>query len=184
MNVTFVRRTPFGPVALVWSEFGGSPKVVRILLSSPEGAADDRAVPLFPGSRHRSCREIDELSACVRAFLEGEAVSFSLDIAALSVRPIFQQRVLRAEHAIPRGSVSAYGLIAARLGASRAARAVGHALATNPFPILVPCHRAVRTDGSLGGFQGGPAMKRALLALEGVPFDASGRVSVPRFFYS
>ncbi|MCK7468651.1 MAG: MGMT family protein [Desulfosudis oleivorans] len=69
-------------------------------------------------------------------------------------------------------------------GSRSAVRAVGQALATNPFPIIVPCHRAVRSSGELGGYQGGPAMKRALLEREGVAFDAAGRVVVPRFHYS
>jgi methylated-DNA-[protein]-cysteine S-methyltransferase len=50
---------------------------------------------------------------------------------------------------------------------------VGNALATNPFPIIIPCHRAIRSDGSLGGFQGATAMKRALLEREGIVFDAA-----------
>jgi alkylated DNA nucleotide flippase Atl1 len=49
--------------------------------------------------------------------------------------------------------------------------AVGHALAANPFPIIIPCHRAIRSDGSLGGYQGGLAMKRSLLEREGIRFD-------------
>jgi methylated-DNA-[protein]-cysteine S-methyltransferase len=139
---------------------------------------------LFPGSRRASCAEIDALGLRIEAFLAGEAVAFSLDLAALRTRPPFQRAVLRAEHAIPRGRVSSYGLIAARIEAPAAARAVGQALASNPFPLIVPCHRAVRSDGALGGFQGGPAMKRALLEREGVAFDGAGRVAVRRFHYS
>jgi methylated-DNA-[protein]-cysteine S-methyltransferase len=56
-------------------------------------------------------------------------------------------------------------------------------LARNPFPIIIPCHRAIRSDGRLGGFQGGPAMKRALLELEGVEISAAGRVLAERFYY-
>jgi len=52
----------------------------------------------------------------------------------------------------------------------------------NPFPIIVPCHRAVRSDLTLGGFQGGLSMKRALLEAEGIGFDSSGRVAVDSFF--
>jgi methylated-DNA-[protein]-cysteine S-methyltransferase len=184
MNVKLVRQTSFGPVAILWSELDGAPKVFRVLLSRPGASAVEAAARLFPGARERGGREIDDLAASVRAFLAGAPIGFPLEIAALSARPSFQQRVLRAEHAIPRGSVSTYGLIAAHLGAPRAARAVGHALATNPFPIVVPCHRAVRSDGAPGGFQGGPAMKRVLLEREGVPFDESGRIAVPRFHYS
>jgi methylated-DNA-[protein]-cysteine S-methyltransferase len=91
--------------------------------------------------------------------------------------------VLRAEHAIPRGSVSTYQLIAAHLGSANGARAVGNALAKNPFPLIVPCHRAVRSTGHLGGFQGGLEMKRALLEMEGVGLDDVERVVVERFHY-
>jgi methylated-DNA-[protein]-cysteine S-methyltransferase len=184
MNFKLVKSTPFGPVAVMWSELKGTPKIFRVLLSRPGSPADGDVSDLFTGSRRASCAEIDAVAARIKAFLAGEAVVFPLDIIALGSRPPFQQAVLRAEHAIPRGRISAYGLIAAHLGEPMAGRAVGNALATNPFPIIVPCHRAVRSDGELGGFQGGPAMKRALLEMEGIPFDSAGRAAVPRFHYS
>ncbi len=184
MKAKIIASTPFGPVVIVWSELDGAPKIFRVLLSQPGLTAADRAAALYPEVRRGSCREIDETASSIRAFLEGRAIVFPLEVAALSACPPFQQSVLRAEHAIPRGRVSTYGLIAGRLGDTKAARAVGNALATNPFPIIVPCHRAVKSDGSLGGFQGGPAMKRALLEREGIPFDRAGRVAVPRFHYS
>jgi methylated-DNA-[protein]-cysteine S-methyltransferase len=184
VNRKLVETTPFGPVALLWSELDGRPAVFRVLLPRPGASAAAQALRLYPDSRRASCAAIDALAERVEAFLAGEPVVFSLDLAAIATRPPFQQEVLRAEHAIPRGRVSTYGLIAARLGKPKAARAVGQALATNPFPIIVPCHRAVRSDGGLGGFQGGPAMKRALLEREGVAFDGTGRVAVRRFHYS
>jgi methylated-DNA-[protein]-cysteine S-methyltransferase len=55
-------------------------------------------------------------------------------------------------------------------------------LAKNPFPIIIPCHRVIRTDGSIGGYQGGVEMKRALLEMEGIAFDAKGRAVVKGFF--
>jgi methylated-DNA-[protein]-cysteine S-methyltransferase len=116
-------------------------------------------------------------------FLEGEAVAFDLGIVALEQCSEFQARVLQAEYGIPRGWVSTYGRIAAHLGIPRGARAVGGALARNPFPIIIPCHRAVRSDGRLGGFQGGLEMKRALLELEGVEISWTGRVLTERFAY-
>ena len=184
MHTKVVASAPFGPVALIWSELYGAPKVFRVLLSQPGLSATDRAGALFPEAPQGSCRAIDELASSIRAFLEGQPVVLPLRVAALSTCLPFQRSVLRAEHAIPRGRVSTYGLIAGRLGDRHAARAVGHALATNPFPLIVPCHRAVKSDGSLGGFQGGPAMKRALLEREGIPFDRAGRVAGPRFHYS
>jgi len=183
MNVTIVRPTPFGPVALVWSDADGSPVIFRVLLSKPGSPAPAQAAGLFPDARPASCRKIDAVAASIREFLAGRDIVFPLAVAALATRSPFQQAVLRAEHAIPRGNVSTYGLISRHLGDRNAARAVGQALATNPFPLIVPCHRAVRTDGSLGGFQGGPAMKRALLEMEGVEFDRAGRVAVPWFHY-
>jgi methylated-DNA-[protein]-cysteine S-methyltransferase len=85
--------------------------------------------------------------------------------------------VLLAEYRIPRGRVSTYGAVAKHIGVPRGARAVGNALARNPFPIVIPCHRAIRADGSLGGYRGGLVMKRALLELEGVRVTAEGQVA-------
>ena len=93
------------------------------------------------------------------------------------------QRVLRAEHRIPRGWVSTYSRIAAYVGVPGSARAVGNALAQNPFPILIPCHRAIRADGSLGGYQGGTAMKRVLLEREGQTFSPTGEVLLQQVYY-
>lgn len=84
---------------------------------------------------------------------------------------------------IPRGSVSTYQRIAKHLGHDNATRAVGGALSNNPFPIIIPCHRAIRSDGTLGGYQGGLEMKRTLLKMEGVLFHPSGYVMTDKFFY-
>jgi len=78
----------------------------------------------------------------------------------------FQRRVYRAVCRIPAGQTRSYRWVAERLGRPAAARAVGQALHRNPFAPLVPCHRVIRSDGSLGGFAGGAAKKRRLLAAE------------------
>ncbi len=80
----------------------------------------------------------------------------------------FRAEVLRHLPAIGYGATESYAQVAAAVGNARAVRAVGSACATNPLPVVVPCHRVVRADGSPGGYAGGPAAKRALLALEGV----------------
>jgi O-6-methylguanine DNA methyltransferase len=79
----------------------------------------------------------------------------------------FQRKVWRLATRIPYGRVRSYGWLAARLGGRRYARAVGLALGANPIPLVVPCHRIVSHNGSLGGFSGGLPIKRKLLALEG-----------------
>jgi O-6-methylguanine DNA methyltransferase len=85
----------------------------------------------------------------------------------------FQQRVLNKTSEIPRGEVRPYGWVAREIGSPGATRAVGTALGHNPIPFLIPCHRVVRSDGSLGEYSGGgPAMKQRVLAFEGVPLEA------------
>jgi methylated-DNA-[protein]-cysteine S-methyltransferase len=83
----------------------------------------------------------------------------------------FSERVLRATALIPYGGVSTYRDVAALAGNPRAMRAAGNALGSNPLPIVVPCHRVVRTGGSIGNYGGGTDMKRALLTLEGAIDD-------------
>ena len=183
MNKKIIAATPFGSVGIIWAAIDGNPKIVRVLLSRPELSAEDRVSELYPTSRVFSCAEIDGIAAGIQGMLEGEVVSFSLDVTDLRLCGEFQQRVLRAEHQIPRGCVSTYRLIASYLGKPNGARAVGNALANNPFPLIVPCHRAIRSDGSLGGYQGGIDMKRALLEREGIRFDDAGRVECHSLHY-
>ena len=112
-------------------------------------------------------------------YFAGRVVSFSarLDLGRLSE---FSQRVLRACSRIPHGQTVTYGQLAERAGSSGAARAVGRVLAKNPLPIVSPCHRVLKTDGSLGGFSasGGQDLKRRLLSLEGIPLDQVERSAI------
>jgi methylated-DNA-[protein]-cysteine S-methyltransferase len=80
----------------------------------------------------------------------------------------FNQGVLKATADIPFGETASYGEVAAAAGSPRAARAAGNALAGNPIPIVVPCHRVIHADGGIGGYTGGLENKRFLLRLEGV----------------
>ncbi|MDY7037848.1 MAG: MGMT family protein [Thermodesulfobacteriota bacterium] len=183
MNIKIIKSTPFGSVGLIWNKINGNPKIIRILLSRPSLSAEGQISELYPISQSSSCTEIDNVGNGISGFLEGEEIIFSLDVADLSVCTKFQQLVLRAEHQIPRGSLSTYRLLAEYLGKRKGARAVGNALANNPFPIIVPCHRAIRSDRHLGGYQGGLEMKRSLLVKEGISFDNAGRVICSKFHY-
>jgi methylated-DNA-[protein]-cysteine S-methyltransferase len=175
--------SPFGTLTLLWQNAPEKPQVQRVLLPEDGRPTETMLRTLYSAARPGSCAAMANLGQRITAFLEGQDIVFPLDILALDTCPEFQQRVLRAEHAIPRGWVSTYGRIAAHLGAPGAARAVGNALANNPFPILIPCHRAIRSDGTLGGYQGGVAMKRALLEMEGMEVSPDGKVPVDLFFY-
>jgi len=184
-NPTFfcLRATPFGPVVALWSVYRSEPKTVRIVLSKSGVSAKQVVNKFFPNSTASLCSGINVLVDQIEGFLNGEDIQFSLDIVRFDLCSPFQQRVLLAEYAIPRGRISTYRLIAERLGDPNGARAVGTALATNPFPIVIPCHRAIRSDGSLGGYQGGLKMKRTLLEMEGVAFSDGDHVATRDFFY-
>ena len=148
----------------------------RVLLCKSGMPAEHLVKVSFPDSISSSCAEVDVVADQIAAFLNGDDVRFFLDMARLDLCSRFQQKVLRAEYRIPRGSVSTYQRMARYLGNANGARAVGAALARTPFPIIIPCHRAIRSDGALGGYQGGLKMKRVLLEMEGVLFNDMGRV--------
>jgi methylated-DNA-[protein]-cysteine S-methyltransferase len=173
----------FGVLGIVWQDTGEGPRVHRILLPNEQTSVEKMIRASFPNASPASCPAIAELGKRIQSFLDGKPVDFALTIVALEKCSEFQRRVLLAEHEIPRGWVSTYQRIARRLAVPRGARAVGRALARNPFPIIIPCHRAVRSDGTIGGFQGGAKMKRALLELEGVEFSPAGKVRTDRMYY-
>jgi len=102
----------------------------------------------------------------IRAYSQGQTISFSDIPLDLGSPTPFQLAVWRACSRIPFGETRTYKCIAQQILNPAAVRAVGNALGKNPVPILVPCHRVIRTDGSLGGFTAGPHLKRRLLALE------------------
>lgn len=128
--------------------------------------AEQEAHPLESGGSSRATPAIlvqahDQLAE----YLRGERVFFRLPID-LSGCSDFERAVLDATAAIPYGEVRSYAWIASRIGRPKAMRAVGNALHKNPVPIIIPCHRVVKSDGSLGGYAFGAAWKTRLLALE------------------
>lgn len=109
-------------------------------------------------------RKLEDLQSKVLSFLNGEA---SLARVPLDIRgTVFQRRVWAALRRIPRGETRTYKDIARAIGFPEAVRAVGSACGANPVALAVPCHRAVRTDGGLGGYAWGLQRKKTLLELE------------------
>jgi methylated-DNA-[protein]-cysteine S-methyltransferase len=108
-----------------------------------------------------------EVKELLRRYVTGERVHFTLPVDLTDLKP-FTARVLTAIRKIPYGRLASYGMIGRSLGYHNAAQAVGQALKRNPVPIVIPCHRVIRGDGSLGGFDMGPDMKTRLLSLEGI----------------
>jgi len=170
--------TAFGPVRLIWVRPDTGPKVRGIIL--PGDPRTDAGILFIPEPRDDSIRT---LIAGIQSLLRGQDVRFDTDLLDLDRCPPFQRRVLLAEYGIPRGYVSTYGRISRHIGNPGASRAVGSALARNPFPLVIPCHRALRSDGRLGGFQAGLAMKQRLLEMEGIRFLEDGRVLMEKVWY-
>lgn len=183
IKLKLIKSTPFGPVAIIWSLKKYEPLINLIILSHPQESAGIRVSKLYRDIKRGSCPEIDEVSSKIKSFLRGENILFSLDRVDLESCTPFQRSVLEAEYNIPRGRITSYKTLASYLGKDKGARAIGNALARNPFPVIIPCHRAIRFDGYLGGFQGGEDMKRALLEAEGIIFDHNGRVICKDFYY-
>jgi methylated-DNA-[protein]-cysteine S-methyltransferase len=173
----------FGTFGIVWLKTRNKPKVQRVFLPNEKTRAKKLIHDEFVDSNPMSCGDILELGERIQRFLKGEPIKFELDMASLEICPAFQRRALLAEYEIPRGWISTYGRISKNLGIPNGARAVGRALSQNPFPIIIPCHRAIRSDGELGGFQGGLRMKKALLEHEGVSISDRGKVLSTRIYY-
>jgi len=139
-----------------------------------EGKA--REIILNPTGIPTSCNEIppvvERFFTDLTSYLEGSDVRFSLPINTDILTP-FARKVSEELAKTSRGEVVTYGELARRTGQPKAARAVGRVMSGNPFPLLIPCHRVIGSDGSLKGFSAGVELKRRLLRLEGY-IDESG----------
>ena len=160
-------ETPVGACGIAWNDRA------LIALRLPEDSRDATRARLrrrYPETVEGDPppRVVDAIEA-VRALLRGEKRDLAHIEIDMSKTLDFNRRVYERARAIPPGSVLTYGEVAARLGDPKAARAVGHALGSNPFALVVPCHRVVAAGGAMGGFsaRGGAAMKRRLLEIEG-----------------
>ena len=148
-----------------------SPTLGTIIVSVEEDGAVSRLTfsdePI--GGAGTNGRHADEpmgdIEREILRYLAGELIAIRLPYRAAGTP--FQQAVWEQLRAVPYGTTATYGQIAARVGRPGAARAVGGACGANPVPLIIPCHRAVAADGSLGGFTSGVWRKRLLIAIEG-----------------
>jgi methylated-DNA-[protein]-cysteine S-methyltransferase len=155
-------RTPRGLACLSYEDHDGGVDAVL----------DRLAAKLSPRILEAPAR-LDEVRRELDEYFERRRTRFDLDVDWSLVSP-FGRRVLRATAAIPFGEVSTYAQVAARAGNPKASRAAGNALASNPVPIVLPCHRVLHTGGrGIGRYTGGVHRKEALLRLEGVLLDTA-----------
>lgn len=161
LDVAYVEHdAPTGPLLLAATERG----LVAIGLLHHDVLLEVLGQKVSPRVVRRAAR-LDEVRRQLDEYFAGERRAFDLPLDwALSKG--FRRQILDELTHVPYGRVVSYRELAALAGNPKASRAVGSAMATNPIPIVVPCHRVIRTDGSLGGYGGGLPMKQALLALE------------------
>ncbi|HEY8517027.1 MAG TPA: methylated-DNA--[protein]-cysteine S-methyltransferase [Candidatus Binatia bacterium] len=168
---TPTRPSAASPLRLVATRDEAS--IVERLLPQTDIAASEtgiRRLALGSGRIDAPTRAARRLAEQARdeiaQYLRGERSWFDVAVDLGAAQP-FQREVLRAASEIPLGEVRTYAWIAARIGKPGAVRAVGNALGANPVPLLVPCHRVVRSDGTMGGYSFGSIdVKRQLLLLE------------------
>ena len=130
------------------------------------------ARPLLPADRPPA--------GLLPALRSGKATDLRFDLRGLTD---FQADVLRAAQTIPKGQLRPYAWIARQIGRPKAVRAVGSALANNPVPVLIPCHRVTRSDGSGGEYVFGPATKERLLSIENVDLEEIRSLARQHVFY-
>jgi methylated-DNA-[protein]-cysteine S-methyltransferase len=156
--------SPLGPLLL-----GATPQgLVRVGLpgESEEVVLDELAARVSARVLRVALAPLDCARRQLDEYFEGRRRAFELELDWQLARG-FRRDVLRATARIPYGRTASYREIARRAGSPSAFRAAGSALATNPLPIVVPCHRVVPSSGELGSYRGGAAAKARLLALEG-----------------
>jgi methylated-DNA-[protein]-cysteine S-methyltransferase len=159
-----MEKSPVGSIFIAVGDHG----VVAIDIDVTEEAFVSRIRSKFNAIVIPSPEEIEGVIEQLQEYFEGKRSSFRLNLY-LNDLTHFQKRVLMATLDIPRGQITTYGEMARRLGKVQWARAVGQALARNPIPIVIPCHRVLAADGSLHGYSGGRGIetKAKLLQLEG-----------------
>lgn len=155
--------TPVGILGLALGEAG----LRRITFARGEDPFVAGLLADFPDRPVVRSNKLDPVRRSLDRYFVGKSFEFDirLDLSDVS---LFQQRVLHELLKVKAGHVTTYSRLAAQSGRPKAARAVGNAMHGNPVPIIVPCHRCLRGDGSLGGYGGGLWVKEWLLRLEGV----------------
>jgi methylated-DNA-[protein]-cysteine S-methyltransferase len=154
--------TPVGSLLLAATPVG----LVRVAYETVghDAALDALATAVSPRILHAPAR-LDPVSRQLDEYFAGRRTAFDVPLD-LRLTAGFRRAVLDHLRDIGYGRTESYAEVAAAAGSPRAVRAVGTACALNPVPVVIPCHRVVRSDGSSGGYAGGPTAKRTLLTLE------------------
>ena len=171
VDVAYARtESPFGEM-LVASTDRGLVRLGFLHVATEDEVVGELAAAVSPRVLHSPAR-LDDVRRQLDEYFEGRRRRFELRTDRRLIHG-FARQVLTQTARIPYGSFLTYAEVAAEAGSPRAHRAAGSALARNPIPIVIPCHRVLRSGGVVGNYGGGPEMKARLLAMEGA--DLAGR---------
>ena len=168
-----IPESPIGEMTIVWKD---EPKftIEEIFISTPKEKSSAMALEKYEQNEKLKDKKSRELSKFLKEldnYLNEKDYEFSLKYLNLDKLSPFQRKVLVEQFKTRKGTVNSYKHLAKRIGNSKSYRAVGNALSKNPYPIVIPCHRTVKSDRTLGGYAGlkeGIETKKTLLEIEGL----------------
>ena len=174
-------NTPIGEIVIVWC-INPHFLIEEIILSDFKTNASKKANEKYPSSliNEKYPKKLKKIVKELKKYFNEKEARFSINYLNMEKLTPFQRKVLIAEFNTKKGTINTYASLAKSIGNPKAYRAVGLALSKNPFPIIIPCHRTVKSDKTLGGFagfSGGLISKQILLELEGIEIKQKRVVS-------
>ena len=169
-----ISSSPIGEIAIIWRK---KPKfqIEEIVISNPDQTASEIVKDKYEREEelhlNKKSKQLNQVLNEINKYFQEKDYKFSLSYLNMDKLKPFQRKVLEVEFKTKKGTVNTYKDIAKEVGSPKAYRAVGTALAKNPFPIIIPCHRTVKADRTIGGFSGfaeGLESKKILLELDGL----------------
>ncbi len=169
-----MKDSPIGEITIIWRKKPQF-RIEEIILSKPEKTSSQIAKEKYEIeeelSINKKSKQLNKVLNEFDKYFSEKDCKFSLDYLNLDKVTPFQRKVLEAEFNTKKGSINTYKDLAKEAGSPKAYRAVGNALSKNPYPIIIPCHRTVKSDRTIGGFGGvaeGLESKKILLELDGL----------------
>ena len=164
MERFIIFKTPYGWCGVV----SGGKGIGRVILGYESSSSVKKTIKsLYPSVKHEEDDLLRKVKEMLLKYFDGEAVCLDVPLEFPSATP-FRLKAWEGVRSIPYGHVKTYGWLGKKLLYPGASRAVGNALSKNPLPLIIPCHRVVRSDGKMGGFSlhGGTMLKKKLIDLE------------------
>ncbi len=169
-----INSSPIGEITIIWRKKPQF-KIEEIILSQPDKSSSEIAEEKYredgPLAINKKSKQLNNVIKELKNYFNEKDPKFSLEYLNLDKCTPFQRKVLETEFKTKKGTVNTYKDLAKAVGSPKAYRSVGTALSKNPYPIIIPCHRTVKSDRTIGGFGGvaeGLESKKILLELDGL----------------